>query len=193
MWVPPGANRSCGDGRAREPALSEVEGSKPSAARQLPVNTATLDWIHELESTISGNETMDHPDSVDTSNTAPFSPKRKDPVCGMDVDPANARHQTQHKGKDYFFCCAGCLAKFQANPEKILSSAPQPMGSGLVSLGGPALVMPLVMPTMAKPAAAPNATSAGASAKDTRAHVSPTYLCPMCPEVRQIGPGPCPK
>jgi hypothetical protein len=25
---------SCGDGRPREPALSEVEGSKPSAARQ---------------------------------------------------------------------------------------------------------------------------------------------------------------
>jgi hypothetical protein len=33
---------SCGDGRPREPALSEVEGSKPSKARQLPVATATL-------------------------------------------------------------------------------------------------------------------------------------------------------
>ena len=27
---------SCGDGRPREPALSEVEGSKPSGAGQLP-------------------------------------------------------------------------------------------------------------------------------------------------------------
>src|SRR5438445_1208000 len=37
---------SCGDGlmwdgRPREPALSEVEGSKPSKARQLPAITAT--------------------------------------------------------------------------------------------------------------------------------------------------------
>ena len=34
---------SCGDGRPREPALSEVEGSKPSAARQLSVARAALD------------------------------------------------------------------------------------------------------------------------------------------------------
>jgi P-type Cu+ transporter len=131
---------------------------------------------------------MDHLDPVDTSNAASSPATQKDPVCGMDVDPANARYQTQHNGKDYFFCSAGCLTKFQANPEKILSSAPQPMGSGLVSLGGPALVMP----AMGK-SAAPNAKSAGAPAKDTRAHVSPTYVCPMCPEVHQLGPGPCPK
>ena len=126
---------------------------------------------------------MNHLDPVDTSNAASSPAKQKDPVCGMDVNPATARYKTQHNGKEYFFCSAGCLAKFQANPEKILSSAPQPMGSGLVSLGGPALVMP----TMGKPAA-PNAQSAGRPGKDTR-----TYVCPMCPEVRQIGPGPCPK
>src|SRR5437879_1393778 len=131
---------------------------------------------------------MDHPDLVDTSNAASFPAKHKDPVCGMDVDPANVRYQTQHNGKEYFFCSAGCLAKFQANPEKILSSPPQPMGSGLVSLAGPALVMP----TMGAPAV-PIAQSPGVPAKDTRAHVGPTYVCPMCPEVRQIGPGPCPK
>jgi Cu+-exporting ATPase len=131
---------------------------------------------------------MDHLDPVDTSNAASPSTKQKDPVCGMDVDPANARYQTQHNGKDYFFCSAGCLTKFQSNPEKILSSPPKPMGSGLVSLGGPALVMP----AMGKSAAL-NAKSAGGPAKDTRAYVGPTYVCPMCPEVRQFGPGPCPK
>src|ERR1700681_2701729 len=99
---------------------------------------------------------MDHLDPVDTANAASSPAKRKDPVCGMDVDPANARYQTQHDRKEYFFCSAGCLAKFQANPEKILSAAPQPMTmtSGLVSLGGPTLVMP----TMSKPAAASIAT-----------------------------------
>jgi Cu+-exporting ATPase len=127
---------------------------------------------------------MDHLDPVNTSNAASSPAWQKDPVCGMDVDPANARYQTQHNAKEFFFCSAGCLTKFQANPEKVLASAPQAMGSGLVSLSGPVLVMP----TMGKPAAASNATSAGGPAKDSRA-----YVCPMCPEVRQIGPGPCPK
>jgi P-type Cu+ transporter len=131
---------------------------------------------------------MNHLDPVETSNAASSLAKQKDPVCGMDVDPANTRYQTEHNGKEFFFCSAGCLARFQANPEKILSSAPQPMGSGLVSLSGPALVMP----TTGKPSA-PKAQLPGEPGKDTRAHVGPTYVCPMCPEVRQIGPGPCPK
>src|ERR1700681_3420630 len=130
---------------------------------------------------------MDHLNPVDNPDAAPPPDKSKDPVCGMDVYTATARFKTVHNGKEYFFCCAPCLAKFQANPEKILSTTPTPMGSGLVSLGGTALVKPLVMPTMGKPVA-PNAQLPGASGKDTR-----TYVCPMCPEVRQIGPGPCPK
>ena len=131
---------------------------------------------------------MEHLNPGDIPNVASSSAKAqaKDPVCGMDVNPATARFKTSHNGKEYFFCCAGCQAKFQANPEKILStpSRPMTMKSGLVSLGGP----PLVVPTLNKPAAAPNPLSPAGSAKDPRA-----YVCPMCPEVRQIGPGPCPK
>src|SRR5208282_3842035 len=136
---------------------------------------------------------------MDHIDPAPSSAKTKDPVCGMDVNPATARYKTHH-GKDYFFCCAGCLAKFQANPEKILSTPPKPMtmGSGLVSIGGPAAAAKTGAPNASTPgmgedarrstATAPVALSPGGSAKDTRA-----YVCPMCPEVRQIGSGPCPK
>ena len=118
----------------------------------------------------------------------------------MDVNPATARYKTPYRGKEYFFCCAGCLAKFQANPEKILSTPPKPMtmGSGLVSIGGPAAVAKTGVPNTSTPgtgedarrstATAPVALSPGGSAKDMR-----VYVCPMCPEVRQIGPGPCPK
>ncbi len=129
---------------------------------------------------------MEHLDPVDTSNPAPSSARAKDPVCGMDVNPATARFKTLHNGKEYFFCSAGCLAKFEANPEQVLSSAPKPMTttSGLVSLGTPALIMPI----LSMPAAASNASAPSRPEKETRA-----YVCPMCPEVRQIGPGPCPK
>jgi len=123
------------------------------------------------------------PEPVNIPNTA-LPAKQKDPVCGMDVNAATAKFKTSHKGKDYFFCCAGCLTKFQAAPEKILASPPKPMGSGLVSLGGPALVMPGGVRPVTAPAVAP----IPGSEKPTG-----IYICPMCPEVRQVGPGPCPK
>ena len=44
----------------------------------------------------------------------------RDPVCGMTVDPHKTTHRHQHTGKTYYFCSAGCLAKFSANPEKYL-------------------------------------------------------------------------
>ena len=85
---------------------------------------------------------------------------------------------------------AGCLAKFQANPEKILSSPPKPMTmtSGLVSLGAPTGIPKMVMPTLTTPTLSTPAAVGAGKQKDTR-----TYVCPMYPEVRQIGPGPCPK
>jgi len=43
-----------------------------------------------------------------------------DPVCGMRVDPATARHRTTHKGQDYFFCSGRCRERFEAEPEKFL-------------------------------------------------------------------------
>jgi Cu+-exporting ATPase len=114
---------------------------------------------------------------MDHLDPAPSTGKMKDPVCGMDVNPGTARHKAQHNGKEYFFCSPGCVSKFQTDPEKILASPPKPMGSGLVSLGAPTGGPTLVAPALP-----------GQPAKATRA-----YVCPMCPEVRQFGPGPCPK
>ena len=48
----------------------------------------------------------------------------KDPVCGMTVDPATAQHRADHAGRTYYFCCAGCRAKFVADPAKYLGPAP---------------------------------------------------------------------
>lgn len=49
----------------------------------------------------------------------------KDPVCGMDVDPHTASHRAEHAGRTYYFCSAGCRAKFVAGPEKYLGNAKQ--------------------------------------------------------------------
>jgi len=79
-----------------------------------------------------------------------------DPVCGMTVDPQHAAGEVEYEGHKYYFCSKGCVAKFQADPEKYLhpSAKPEPMD------------------------AAPAGTE---------------YTCPMHPEIRQIGPGSCPK
>lgn len=45
----------------------------------------------------------------------------KDPVCGMDVDPATAKHKTDHAGATYYFCSAGCRTKFEGDPAKYLA------------------------------------------------------------------------
>src|SRR4051812_18499771 len=44
----------------------------------------------------------------------------KDPVCGMWVDPHTTKHKAEHKGHPYYFCSAGCRAKFLAEPERYL-------------------------------------------------------------------------
>jgi len=35
-----------------------------------------------------------------------------DPICGMTVAVATARHSAEVGGKTYYFCCAGCRSKF---------------------------------------------------------------------------------
>jgi P-type Cu+ transporter len=44
----------------------------------------------------------------------------------MTVDPATARHRTEHNGQAYYFCSAGCLTKFVTDPAKYLKPAPAP-------------------------------------------------------------------
>ena len=43
-----------------------------------------------------------------------------DPVCGMEVEEAEAEYKTEYKGKMYYFCAAGCLRSFQQEPESYL-------------------------------------------------------------------------
>jgi Cu+-exporting ATPase len=48
-----------------------------------------------------------------------------DPVCGMSVTIAGAKHRTTHAGHHYYFCHAGCLTKFEADPQKYLEPQPE--------------------------------------------------------------------
>jgi Cu+-exporting ATPase len=47
----------------------------------------------------------------------------KDPVCGMEVDPAQAAGTVQYQGQTYYFCAPGCKTAFEKEPEKYLGQA----------------------------------------------------------------------
>jgi xanthine dehydrogenase accessory factor len=45
-----------------------------------------------------------------------------DPVCGMEVEIAGARHTAEHDGQMYYFCCPHCRHHFLKHPAKYLGA-----------------------------------------------------------------------
>ena len=43
-----------------------------------------------------------------------------DPVCGMIVEIATARHHSTRDGQDFYFCCPACKRLFERNPQEYL-------------------------------------------------------------------------
>ena len=64
-------------------------------------------------------------------NTVPeerrIQPGANDPVCGMSVEPGEAKYVSEYRGETYYFCCAGCKEEFDVHPENhLVISAPAP-------------------------------------------------------------------
>jgi xanthine dehydrogenase accessory factor len=47
----------------------------------------------------------------------------KDPVCGMTVEIARARHKSLYEGTWLYFCCAGCKEAFEKDPVRYATAA----------------------------------------------------------------------
>lgn len=56
---------------------------------------------------------------VEVEERAPLS--AIDPICGMTVEIATARHTAEHAGRTWYFCCGGCRSRFLAEPERYAS------------------------------------------------------------------------
>ena len=50
----------------------------------------------------------------------PVRPTAVDPVCGMMVDVVGSKYVATFAGVDHRFCSAGCLATFEADPERFV-------------------------------------------------------------------------
>jgi P-type Cu+ transporter len=95
---------------------------------------------------------------------APATGAHKDPVCGMDVVPDQAASAVEHKGQTYYFCSDHCVQKFKQDPERYVGRS---------------------------------SSAASPVARHDHPHTTRgedmEYTCPMDPDVRQKGPGVCPK
>jgi len=78
--------------------------------------------IHSLLNVISLEETsVGRAASSDGASQSGGVALVKDPVCGMDVDPARAAGSFHWKGTTYHFCATRCLERFRAEPETFLN------------------------------------------------------------------------
>jgi P-type Cu+ transporter len=111
----------------------------------------------------------------------------RDPVCGMNVNPATAKHVLPYAGTKYYFCCRSCMEKFQTDPLRHLRSAP----TGLVALERAQNAMPASTAQTSGSAAGLLPDSKPGEPKAAFS-VQPAFVCPMCAEVKQAGPGACP-
>jgi Cu+-exporting ATPase len=96
----------------------------------------------------------------------------RDPVCGMNANPQSAKEKgnyVQYQGADYYFCSAGCKAKFEAEPQKYIHAE-----------------------HMTAATHDHNHHESGPHIPAKTAATDIIYTCPMHPEVRQVGPGHCP-
>jgi P-type Cu+ transporter len=112
-----------------------------------------------------------------------------DPVCGMEVDPADAAGSVAHKGRDYFFCSEHCVEAFRANAEKYLRASGSPKDAASFTAGKYTCPM---HPEVVRdgPGACPKC---GMALEPTLPAAAATeYTCPMHPEIIRDRPGACP-
>lgn len=87
-----------------------------------------------------------------------------DPVCGMTVEPGIEADRISHQGVEYLFCSDGCASKFRSDPAQYTKGSEH--------------------------------VECCSHVQKRVGHDGPPdaiYTCPMHPEVRQVGPGDCPK
>ena len=111
---------------AQEPAeiavsvLAEIVARRHAAAAGPPIS--------ETSASSAASGTAETAESSETSETSEIgeaaSGQAIDPICGMTVETAGARHTAEAGGRTWYFCGDGCRGRFLAAPERF--AAPRP-------------------------------------------------------------------
>ena len=107
--------RAAERGQAPETGTVSLGTSPAPHATDAPV-------AHGAPSHVHGPVAAGHapPPAVPGPSTAPAT--AIDPICGMTVNVAKARHTADHLGTTYYFCCAGCRDRFAADPTRFVNA-----------------------------------------------------------------------
>jgi len=62
------------------------------------------------------------PEPVEAAIAAAVAVESKDPICGMTVEIATARHRSDWAGRSVYFCCLRCKETFDADPSRYASA-----------------------------------------------------------------------
>jgi len=140
-----------------------------------------------------------------------------DPICGMTVDPAKAAGTSEYRGQSYYFCSAGCKEEFDRAPGQYAKAEALPAAFPLLQHS--TAIDPVCGMQVDPETAAAHAEHEGRTyyfccqgcatkfranpekylkpkapaAPPSKAEQPTEYVCPMHPEVRQMGPGSCSK
>ena len=131
-----------------------------------------------------------------------------DPNCGMRVDADSPRY-IDHAGKRYFFCSDGCRDRFNADPEAIRAKGRRreidkgrtdPVCGMRTDPEHPehhaeyqGQAYHFCSETCSRKFRSNPERYLGEAPSRRRRTRRPLYTCPMHPEIRQQGPGDCPK
>ncbi len=140
-----------------------------------------------------------------------------DPICEMTVDPAKAAGNSEYRGKTYYFCSAGCKEKFDRAPGQYAKTEALPTTFHVIQKS--TAIDPVCGMTVDPSTAAAHVEHEGSmyyfccqgcatkfradpekylkpkasAAPPSKTEQQTEYVCPMHPEVRQMGPGSCSK
>src|SRR5215472_2347420 len=116
-----------------------------------------------------------------------------DPVCGMTVDSVTAKHKLEHEGRTYYFCCAHCLEKFRTTPGRYSASIKSQAPMQRLQIDAVRPTAHITTHTQLVGESGQPSLHAQDSVGQPSQEMRGAYVCPMCLEVRQSTPGPCPK
>jgi len=113
-----------------------------------------------------------------------------DPVCGMTVNPGTAAGSEIYLGQRYFFCSAHCQSKFKSDTAAYVG---KDRGSAAGHEHAAHTHAAQAGQHAHHAAHVPPVSQSGAEPVARTAPPGTIYTCPMHPEIRQVGPGNCPK
>lgn len=105
--------------RVRVPAGVEINAREPEEiAVSILAEIVSVRRSEAYPAPAGAEPTAESGAGTSTASQAKPSEETTDPICHMTVNPATASYTAEYQGATFYFCCAGCQQKFQAEPER---------------------------------------------------------------------------